>query len=92
MTRQDDNTRLGRYGEDLAVERLREAGLEVLARNWRCRDGEIDVVARELAQGHDRIDRALVADARHRAVALDRVDPHAGPTRHDALLPRRHVP
>jgi putative endonuclease len=43
----DDNATLGRYGEDLAVERLRAAGLEVLVRNWRCRDGEIDVVARE---------------------------------------------
>ncbi len=47
MTRHEDSTRLGRYGEDLAVERLQAAGLEVLARNWRCRDGEIDVIARE---------------------------------------------
>ncbi|KNB51153.1 YraN family protein [Streptomyces caatingaensis] len=36
---------LGRYGEDLAVRRLAEAGMTVLARNWRCREGEIDVVA-----------------------------------------------
>jgi putative endonuclease len=36
---------LGRYGEDVAVEHLRSAGLEVLERNWRCRWGEIDVVA-----------------------------------------------
>ena len=38
---------LGRYGEDLAARTLTEAGLTVLARNWRCRDGEIDIVARE---------------------------------------------
>ncbi|MEE1931133.1 YraN family protein [Streptomyces sp. TRM 70351] len=37
---------LGRYGEDLAARRLREAGMAVLERNWRCRDGEIDIVAR----------------------------------------------
>ncbi|MEU5052923.1 YraN family protein [Streptomyces sp. NPDC021096] len=36
---------LGRYGENLAVRRLTEAGMTVLARNWRCRAGEIDVVA-----------------------------------------------
>jgi putative endonuclease len=36
---------LGRYGEDLAARRLAEAGLSVLERNWRCRGGEIDIVA-----------------------------------------------
>jgi putative endonuclease len=35
---------LGRQGEDLAVEYLRDRGFVVLSRNWRCRDGEIDVV------------------------------------------------
>ncbi|GAA5038703.1 YraN family protein [Streptomyces siamensis] len=39
---------LGRYGEDLAARRLTEAGMKVLARNWRCgRTGEIDIVARD---------------------------------------------
>jgi putative endonuclease len=36
---------LGRRGEDLAVQYLERRGLVVLSRNWRCRDGEIDVVA-----------------------------------------------
>nr|WP_305526588.1 YraN family protein [Streptomyces sp. 2314.4] len=36
---------LGRYGEDLAARRLTEAGMRILDRNWRCRDGEIDIVA-----------------------------------------------
>jgi putative endonuclease len=36
---------LGRYGEELAVAHLRAQGLQVLERNWRCRLGEIDVVA-----------------------------------------------
>jgi putative endonuclease len=38
---------LGRYGEDLAVDHLRGQGLTILDRNWRCRAGEIDVVARD---------------------------------------------
>ncbi|WP_228976822.1 YraN family protein [Streptomyces sp. DH12] len=39
---------LGRYGERLAVRRLGEAGMAVLAVNWRCgRGGEIDIVARD---------------------------------------------
>src|SRR6202000_2764015 len=36
---------LGRRGEDLAADYLTERGLVVLSRNWRCRDGELDVVA-----------------------------------------------
>ncbi|MDJ1132563.1 YraN family protein [Streptomyces iconiensis] len=38
---------LGRYGEDLAERRLREAGMVVLERNWRCSEGEIDLIARD---------------------------------------------
>ena len=36
---------LGRYGEDAAARHLVEAGLTVLERNWRCRAGELDIVA-----------------------------------------------
>lgn len=38
---------LGRYGEDLAARRLAEAGMRILERNWRCRAGEIDIVAED---------------------------------------------
>ncbi|MFJ8747831.1 YraN family protein [Streptomyces sp. NPDC102441] len=38
---------LGRYGEDLAARLLTDAGMTVLERNWRCRAGEIDIVARD---------------------------------------------
>ena len=39
---------VGRYGEELAARRLTEAGLTILARNWRAgRTGEIDIVARD---------------------------------------------
>jgi putative endonuclease len=36
---------LGRYGEDLAADYLADTGLVVLSRNWRCREGELDLVA-----------------------------------------------
>ncbi|MDP9101495.1 MAG: YraN family protein [Actinomycetota bacterium] len=36
---------LGRYGEDLAAAHVRAAGMRILARNWRCSGGELDVVA-----------------------------------------------
>jgi putative endonuclease len=36
---------LGRRGEDLAVQYLEQRGLLILTRNWRCRHGELDVVA-----------------------------------------------
>jgi putative endonuclease len=38
---------LGRYGEALAVRYLRERGMVVLDRNWRCEIGEVDIVARD---------------------------------------------
>ncbi|WP_245533573.1 YraN family protein [Actinoalloteichus spitiensis] len=38
-------SRLGRWGEDVAVAHLERQGLVVLSRNWRCRHGELDVVA-----------------------------------------------
>jgi putative endonuclease len=38
---------LGRWGEDLAADHLTAAGMQVLARNWRCPQGELDLVARD---------------------------------------------
>jgi putative endonuclease len=37
----------GKSGEDLAAAHLRREGLEVLSRNYRCRGGELDLVARD---------------------------------------------
>ena len=37
----------GRYGEDVAADHLQRQGFVVLARNWRCDVGEIDIVARD---------------------------------------------
>jgi putative endonuclease len=36
---------VGKYGERVALRHLEDAGFEILARNWRCPDGEIDIVA-----------------------------------------------
>lgn len=38
---------LGKQGEQLAVEYLQRAGMRILDRNWRCAEGEIDIVAAE---------------------------------------------
>lgn len=38
---------LGRRGEDAAAEFLQQQGCVVLARNWRCHDGELDIVGAE---------------------------------------------
>jgi putative endonuclease len=38
---------LGKYGEDVAVDALTQAGFELVGRNWRCREGEVDVLARD---------------------------------------------
>ncbi len=38
---------LGDFGERLAARRLSDAGYAVLDRNWRCSEGEIDIVARD---------------------------------------------
>jgi len=38
---------LGSHGERLAAAHLTAAGMAILDRNWRCRDGEIDLIARD---------------------------------------------
>ncbi|RHW27831.1 YraN family protein [Nocardioides immobilis] len=38
---------LGQYGEDVAARHLVEKGLVLLERNWRCDEGEIDLVLRD---------------------------------------------
>ncbi len=38
---------VGAYGEQVAVDHLTRAGMVVLDRNWRCPQGEIDIVLRD---------------------------------------------
>lgn len=42
---------VGRYGERVALDHLVADGFEVLDRNWRCPEGEIDLVAVDPADG-----------------------------------------
>jgi putative endonuclease len=42
----DARKQLGEWGERLAAGYLQRAGYEIIATNWRCQAGEIDLVAR----------------------------------------------
>jgi putative endonuclease len=42
---------VGARGEDLAVAELERQGMQTVARNWRCRLGEIDVIAVDVVHG-----------------------------------------
>ncbi|MFF0530123.1 YraN family protein [Nocardia amikacinitolerans] len=42
-----DKQALGAYGEELAARFLQDAGMEIVVRNWRCRYGELDLIARD---------------------------------------------
>jgi putative endonuclease len=48
MSVTESKKQLGVRGEDLACAELERQGMEVLERNWRCRLGEIDIVAAEV--------------------------------------------
>ena len=41
----EESRRLGRWGEDLAAAFLEEKGCRIVDRNWKCRFGELDLVA-----------------------------------------------
>ncbi|HCK79199.1 MAG TPA: YraN family protein [Actinobacteria bacterium] len=42
---------LGRWGEDLAASQLAALGWTILARQWRCPQGEADLIARDVDTG-----------------------------------------
>ncbi|MCM6773884.1 YraN family protein [Nocardia sp. CDC159] len=44
-----DKLALGAFGERLAARHLRAAGMRIVDRNWRCRYGELDLIARDAA-------------------------------------------
>lgn len=46
MTKKDNKIK-GNYGEDAAVEYLIRKGLSILCRNFLCRHGEIDIIAKD---------------------------------------------
>jgi putative endonuclease len=50
MPKTESRQQLGVRGEDLACAELERQGMQVLERNWRCRLGEIDIVAAEAGE------------------------------------------
>lgn len=47
MSGQVSSTEAGRQGEAIAVQALRAHGYQIIDQNWRCRIGEVDVVAQQ---------------------------------------------
>lgn len=43
----NSNLDIGEFGEDLAVEYLESKGFEIIARNWRHKYWELDIIANE---------------------------------------------
>jgi len=56
MAAKESQQAIGTRGEDLAAAELERQGMVILDRNWRCRVGEIDIVAMEVGDA----DRSLV--------------------------------
>lgn len=88
---------LGRRGEALAAAHLQSAGLRIVDRNWRCPQGEIDLVASDggelvfvevktrssVAFGHPLEAITVAKLARLRRLAAAWCDAHPGP--HDRI-------
>ena len=77
-TTRDPDTRkqaVGRYGEELAARHLTGMGMALLDRNWRCREGEIDLVLRDG-------DALVVCEVK------TRTDDHHG-SPHEAITPAK---
>jgi putative endonuclease len=68
----DSTHEKGRRGEDRAAALLRARGYQVVERNFRCRQGEIDVVARHGADTLVFVEVRTRADAAH-GTALETV-------------------
>ncbi len=67
---------IGALGERLAVEHLQSLGLRVLTCNWRCRYGELDVIAADDVLAHRGVRRG--EDPHQRPVRRRRAGRHAG--------------
>jgi len=48
MTMSDSRRRFGQWGEYVAALHLEEKGFSIIAKNWRCQRGEIDIIARDV--------------------------------------------
>lgn len=69
MTTAQARVALGSYGEAVAERRLVETGMTVLDRNWRCDEGEADLVLRDG-------DALVVCEVKTRSHDADGGTPH----------------
>jgi putative endonuclease len=74
---------LGRQGEEIASAYLEELGYELLARNWRTRAGELDIVAREG-------DWLVFVEVRTRRAAANGTTPAFG-SPEESVTPRKQI-
>jgi len=66
------NQSFGAWGEDLVAEWYRKRGYEIVERNWRCRQGEIDIIAiRDLVLVICEVKTRATADFGSPALAVD---------------------
>jgi putative endonuclease len=77
----NSNKNLGSRGEDAAAAYLVQQGWTVLERNWRCSEGELDIIA------HDGV-RHVVCEVKTRS-STDYGDPIEAITRQKAIRLRR---
>jgi len=54
VTNTDPRRKLGTAGEEMAAQKLLESGFTIVARNWRCAAGELDLVVQENAPDYVR--------------------------------------
>ena len=76
MNKRDTRQSLGKWGESVAARHLEEQGYHIVAHNWRCARGEIDLVA----QAGDTLVFVEVKTRRGRAMGT----PEEGVTRRKA--------
>lgn len=77
MTTAAQRVALGAYGERVAATHLAEQGMVVLDRNWRCDQGELDLVLRDgevLVACEVKTRSSAVCGSPHEAVDAARVD------------------
>ena len=78
---EDKRKGLGMWGEERATQHLVEQGWEVVARNWRVSDGEVDVIARREEPWGDRMmERVIFVEVKTR-VTGGRLSPERSVTR-----------
>lgn len=68
---------IGAYGEERAARHLSDLGMVVLERNWRCDEGEVDLVLRDrdvLVVCEVKTRTSLVAGSPHEAITDAKLD------------------